>query len=150
VGAGRVRAVAKALLCASVLNLSCSFLLIRPYGLAGIAVSTVIASVVIDLLVIPLMLQRIVDLSVKGFLVGACVRPAIVGMLQVLLMVAIRLLGRPQDWHHLIMQGGLAGMGIAATVVAVGLTQAEREKFIMRPLQRLLGLPGSRPEKVSR
>lgn len=136
VGAGRVRTVATTLICGSALNLTCSLTLIRAYGLVGVAAATVITSVIIDLIAIPLLLQKKIGLSVKDFLLSACVRPAAVGALQAMLIVAIRLMGRPQDWHQLVLQGVIAGFGLAFTVLVVGLTAAERERFIMRPLQR--------------
>lgn len=53
-GTGRIRANATLLIIGSVINLTFSLILIRPYGLAGIAIATVIASVVIDLIAMPL------------------------------------------------------------------------------------------------
>ena len=137
VGAGRVRILATALVCGSMLNISLSLVLIHPFGLAGIAAATVLASVIIDLIVVPLLLQKTVGLSVKNFLLSACIRPAAVAIVQVLLILTIRLMGRPEDWHHLVFQGVLAGLGLAIAILVVGLTAAEREKFVMRPIQRL-------------
>ncbi len=139
IGAGRVQAIAKALICGSILNLSFSVILIRPYGLAGIAAATVIASVLIDLITIPLLLQKIMGLSIKDFLRRACVRPAATAMLQVSIIMTTRyLMGRPENWQNLILQGFVAGIGIAITVVLVGLTRSEQERFVMTPMQRLL------------
>ena len=138
IGSGRVRTVAIALICGSMLNLTFSLILIRPYGLAGIAAATVIASVIIDLIAIPLLLQKIIGLSVKSFLFSACVRPVVVGALQAILILTIRLMGKPADWQNLFLQGGLAGGGLVATVIAIGLTTSERERFVVRPMQRLL------------
>ncbi len=140
IGAGRVQIIAKALICGSILNLSFSLILIRPYGLAGIAAATVIASVLIDLIAIPLLLQKIIGLSIKDFLLRACVRPAAVATLQIIIIITIRhLMGRPENWHDLILQGFVAGIGIAITIVVVGLTTTERERFMVKPMQRLLG-----------
>lgn len=138
VGAGRVRTVATTLFCGSMLNLLFSLILIRPFGLAGIAAAMVIASIVVDLIAMPLLLQKIIGLSVKDFLLRACVRPAAVAALQAGLIVAIRLMGKPNDWHHLVLQGILAGFGLAFMVLVVGLTTAERQRFVMRPIQRIL------------
>jgi len=139
IGAGRVKTVATALICGSMMNLALSLILIRPYGLAGIAIAAVIASVLIDLIAIPLLLQKATGLSVKGFLLSACVRPVAAGLLQAILIISIRLMGKPEDWHHLILQGAMAGVGLAITVLVVGLTTAEREKYILTPIQRLFG-----------
>lgn len=139
VGSGGIRMIAIALICGSALNLMFCVILIGPYGLAGIAMSTVIASVLIDLIVIPVLLQKMIGLSVKNFLLSACVRPVAVGALQSIIIVTIRLTGNPEDWHHLIIQGLLAGVGSVATVLVVGLTTGERERYIIGPIQRLFG-----------
>jgi O-antigen/teichoic acid export membrane protein len=136
-GAGRVRLLAMALAFGSVLNLSFSLILIAPYGLAGVATAVVIASVAVDLIAIPLLLQRVLHLSVKDLLRRACVRPLAAGALQAILMVCIRLTGQPKDWLHLVLQGVLAGAGSVAVVLVVGITATERQRFLVQPLHHL-------------
>lgn len=136
-GAGRVRSVATALILGSMISLTFSLILIRPYGLAGVAASFVIASAVVDLIAIPLMLQRALGLSATKFLRSACVRPMATGALQALLFGCIRLTGHAGDWTHLILHGVLAGAGAAAIVLSVGITAAERRRFLLQPLRRL-------------
>jgi hypothetical protein len=143
IGAGRVRTVAIALISGSCLNLMVSLLLIRRYGLAGVAVATAFASIVIDLSVMPLLLQRILGLSAISFLRRACARPLAVGVLQVLLFTGIRLTGRPDHWLLLIWQGMLAGTGTLILLLAIGMTSVERERFLLRPLRRVW-----RPERT--
>jgi O-antigen/teichoic acid export membrane protein len=138
-GAGRVRIVATALIFGSILSLTFSLILIHPYGLAGVAASFTISSVAVDLIAIPLLLQRILGLSVVDFLSSACVRPVAAGALQAILMVCIRLTGQPGDWLHLLLQGILAGTGSVALVLAVGVTTKERQRFLVQPLRRLWG-----------
>jgi O-antigen/teichoic acid export membrane protein len=137
-GAGRVRTVAMALICGSVLNVTMSLVLIRRYGLAGVAVATVIASVVIDLIAMPLLLQRLLGLSVVSYLRRACTRPLAVAALQGVLFVSIRrLTGRPDHWLQLISQGILAGIGSAVIVLGLGVAAAERQRFLIEPIRRL-------------
>jgi len=136
-GAGHVRVVAIALICGSILNLTNSFILIRHFGLAGVAVSTVFAAVIIDFIAIPLLLQKIIGLSVKDFLLSACIRPVTVGMLQAIIIILIRLTGRPEDWFQLITQGAVAAIGMTVVLLATGLTATERERFFVKPLKSL-------------
>jgi O-antigen/teichoic acid export membrane protein len=138
IGSGRVRTVAKALICGSILNVTMSLVLIRHYGLAGVAVATVIASVVIDLIAMPWLLQRTLGLSALGLLRRAYARPLAAGALQAVLMAGIRLAGPPDHWLQLISQGVLAGIGSAVVVLAVGMTASERQRFVARPLSRFL------------
>lgn len=141
-GAGRVRTVATALLCGSALNLTASFLLMRHYhyGLAGVAVAVVIASAVIDLIAMPLLLQRVVGLSALGVLRRSFLRPIAVASLQALFYVWIRFAaGHPADWLHLALQGVLAGAGALVALLALGLTSAERARYVTQPFSRFWG-----------
>lgn len=138
-GAGHVRMVAKALICGSMLNLSISFVLIGRYGLAGVAAATVIASLVIDFIAIPLLLQRTLGLSLVRFLRRACMRPIAAGAFQAVVMVCIRLVGEPEGWIQLALQGIVAGVATVAIVVVVGVTGSERQRYLVRPIRRLVG-----------
>ena len=137
IGAGRVQMVAVALILGSALNLTFSVILIRPYGLAGMAAATLIASATIDLIAMPLMLQRVIGLSLTGFLRHSCLRPAATGLLQALLMVSVRLIGPAESFVHLVYQGLLAGAGAFAALIAVGLTSEDRQRLLVQPLLRL-------------
>jgi O-antigen/teichoic acid export membrane protein len=139
VAAGYVRVVAIALICGTILNLSLNVILIGNFGLIGIAISTVIASIVIDLIAVPLLLEKFVGFSVKEFLLSSCMRPVSTGLLQALLIIFIRLVGKPEDWFHLFLQGSIAGVGSTFAVFILGLTAAERERFVLRPVQRIFG-----------
>lgn len=137
IGSGRVRPVAMAVTCGSILNLTFSLILIKPYGLLGIAAATVIASVIIDLITIPMLLRKFVGLSLKDFLFKACLRPLATGAIQVIVILIVRSLGKPPDWTHLVLHGILAGAGLLATAIVIGLTTDERETYVIKPWQRL-------------
>ena len=137
IGTGRVRVSATLLIIGSIINLSFSLILIRPYGLAGVAAATVIASVVIDLIAMPLMLQKIVGLSVFHFLRKACIRPIIAGVLQAITMGCIKFTGHPANFFQLVLQGILAVVGSAAVLVVVGLTREEQKRFLIQPVRKL-------------
>jgi O-antigen/teichoic acid export membrane protein len=137
-GAGRVRLLATSHICGAGLNLMFSLILIRPYGLAGVAASSVIAAVLVELIAILLVLQRALGLRVKDFLKSACMRPVAVGVLLATLIMCIRRTGQPGDWLHLILHGVLAGTSAAAVVLVVGITAEERQRFLVQPMRRLL------------
>jgi len=138
-GAGRVRIVAVAAICGSAINLSLSIVLIQIYGLVGVAIAVVVASILIDFAAMPWLAQRYLGLSVKNFVGRACARPLAVGLLQLLAVICVRLLGRPLGWIELILQGSLAAALCAMIMLAVGVTSSERQKFVIRPLRRLAG-----------
>ena len=126
-----------ALICGSLLNVTLSVVLIRYYGLAGVALATVIASVVIDLIAMPLLVQQILGLSAVMLLRRAGLRPLAAGLLQAVWLVCIRLTGRPEHWLQLISRGMLAGLGSAIIVLGIGLASEERQRFLVQPLRRV-------------
>jgi O-antigen/teichoic acid export membrane protein len=138
VGAGYVRTVALALISASVMNLTISVILLPRLGLAGVAIATVSASVIIDLFGMPLLLQRSLGLSPIIFLRDACARPVVVAILQAATLASLRLFERPQQWSTLLLYGALGGVVCVAIVLAVGVTAEERARFVVRPLRRIL------------
>jgi O-antigen/teichoic acid export membrane protein len=149
VGAGRVRAMAVTLILGSVLNVTSSVVLIRYFGLAGVAMGTVIGSVVVDLIAVPVLAQRLVGLPVTGFLRRSCPRPLAVAALDVALISAVRLAGPAASWGQLIVQGALVAAGCIATILLVGVTSDERCRFVSQPLQRLFdGFAGRRGAAV--
>lgn len=143
-GAGRVKTLALALICGSVLNLGTSLILIRSYGLVGVALAVVGASVAIDLIAVPLLVQRYVGLSAFGMIRRAWPRPLAVAALQAAGFFVVRQLGAPQNWNQLVRQGAEGGILALIIVVAIGMRRAERQRFLVRPLQRVLGLHRSR------
>jgi O-antigen/teichoic acid export membrane protein len=138
-GSGRIRTVGTTLLCGSILNIGISLALMPHFGLVGVALGVVTASVVIDLITMPLLLQRLLGLSIAGYLRHACVRPLAAAALQTLLFAAIRFtVARPDHWVPLIWQGAVAGIASALVVFGVGLAPAERRRFVLQPLRRFL------------
>lgn len=138
-GAGRVRIVAITLLCGSVINLALSVTLIGIYGLVGVAMATVAASIVIDLIAMPLIVQRVLGLPVRDFLRQALTRPAAAALLQVVAIYVIRMLFQPpQSWLDITVQCGLAGLAALMVISNMGVTREERQKFLGNPLRRLM------------
>jgi len=135
VGGGRIRALAITMLCASLLRLILSVLLIGAFGLAGMATSALISTAVVDLVVVPYVLQRAVGLKIRDFLIRACIRPAVAGLLQAIVMLGIRWAGTAETWFALGLQGLIAGGAAMVLGIGFGLTDTERRRFIMGPLR---------------
>lgn len=136
-GSGRVRRFASLLICGSALNLGLSVALIGPFGLLGLAAATVAASVMIDLIAVPLVLQRTMGLRIGPLLRSAIPRPAMVASLLAIAFIGLRATGLPTDWPHLILHGLLACGSSLIAVLTVGITDEERQRFLIRPLCRL-------------
>jgi len=148
-GIGRIRTVAVALMCGSLLSLAGSFALIGTYGLAGVAAAVVFASVVIDFIAVPILLQRILGLSAIRLVQRAWGRPLAVGVLQAAIYASLRLAGRPDHWVQLITYGVVGGIGATAVVLGVGINAEERRRFVVNPLQRLFRSGGLPREVIS-
>ena len=142
---GRVKLLAFSLICGSVLNVTLMFILIRPFGLIGVATASVTGALLVNLVLIPRALQKTVDFPVRALLMRSLVRPLAVAAILSIILAGIRLTGHPQDWTHLIGQGLLAGMAAAAVILVVGVTGEEREQFLWQPARRLLR-PVSKPQ----
>ena len=138
-GAGHVRLVAVTLICGSVLNMCLSLTLIGPYGLLGVAFAAALGGILIDLLTMPLLVQKYLRLPASSFLRRAWPRPLLVAVLQMAVALLIRQLGQPANWFELAAQGGLAAAACAAIVVLCGATPTERQRFIFQPWHRLVG-----------
>ena len=135
-GTGKVRTVALLLIVGSALNLGFTLALIGPLGLVGPAIATVIASIAIDAIAMPLALQRVTGLRAAAMLRNAMPRPIVVALLLVPTCYALRELGAATSWPQLVMQGALAGIVALAVVLAVGVTAEERDRFVYRWLRR--------------
>jgi peptidoglycan biosynthesis protein MviN/MurJ (putative lipid II flippase) len=133
-----VRLLAVSLICGAALNLILTVTLIGPYGLIGVAASVAISAVVVNVIGIPLLLQKALGLPVKDLLLGACVRPMVLGLLLAIVLMCIRLTGRPNDWPHLLLHGMLAAVSVVALVLMVGVNTEERHRFVVQPIRRLL------------
>jgi O-antigen/teichoic acid export membrane protein len=150
-GAGHVRVVAIAHMVGGVLSLALTAASIRPFGLVGVAVSAVIGAVSVELIAIPLLLQRAVGLRVREVVRSACLRPAGVGLLLAGGMATMRRAGgTPGDWLHLGLYGVLTAIAAAAIVLVVGISSEERQRLLTRPLRRLLGRPAPAAVNIQR
>jgi O-antigen/teichoic acid export membrane protein len=136
--AGHIRPLALALIVGSAINVSLSIMLIGPLGLVGVAAATVVASLIIDVVVMPVLAHRCLGLSPARFLRLACPRPLAVAVLLAAWLAGLRLgLGPAATWTALLLQGVLAGGGAALLILAVGITGDERRRLLLQPARRL-------------
>ncbi len=142
-GAGRVRIVAMTQIVGSVLNLGLSLALFDRFGLLGMAMAVVVASFIVDLVAMPVLVERHLGLSVVRLVTSACGRPLVSAVLQVAGAVGIRAMGEVGGWLDLMIQMGAAVLVSALVVVTIGVTRDERARFVTAPLRRLLR-PGPR------
>jgi O-antigen/teichoic acid export membrane protein len=141
-GSGEVRLLALALIGRTVLAVALMCALIPRFGLIGVAAASAATAALVYLLVIPTMLRKAVEFAVGKSLLQAAIRPGAVAFILCPIFFLIRLTAHAANWSELAAQGLLAGVAAAAAVLTVGMTPAERERFIARPVRRLLSIPG--------
>jgi len=143
--AGHIRQLALLQISGAVLNLTASLILIHYFGLIGVAIAAILATIVVDLVGIPVVLNRHVGIHVKEFLLSAWARLVGVALLLAMLILGIRQLEQPEQWTELIMQGILAGCAAVAVLIIIGITAEERNRLLAKPIYRLRAMYGSRP-----
>jgi hypothetical protein len=110
-----------------------------------VAMAAAVSGVIVDGLVVPFLVHKRLQLPFLTFLRRAYARPSLVAALQVGAAFAVRQLGPPHNWFELAVQGAVAVALFGTIVIVVGVTPEERQRFVLRPLLRLLGRqPSSR------
>lgn len=145
-GTGYVRMMAMMLICGTVMSIGMSMLLISHYGLLGIVVAVVAASVIVDLIAVPIVIQRILNLSVTTWLLNACLRPVLVLTINLMVLGQYGLLIDPGNWIEFIGFAAGAATLCAVSAVLIGLKQSERIRFIYTPAAKLLFYAGRRQQ----
>jgi len=136
-GSGRIRLLALALITGSVLSIGISALLIPHYQLLGIAIAVVIASAIIDLIVIPVMVQRVLGLNILDWIKNACVRPLVVSVIVALLLAGLQHVYSIHSWLDFIISGILSVTLCAIVVLLIGINTEERHRFLITPFRKL-------------
>jgi O-antigen/teichoic acid export membrane protein len=120
-GLGRLKWYARFMLAEAGLNLLLSLVLVRYFGIEGVALGTAIPNVLANLAVL-LMICRILNIGIADYLRQVFVRP-LLGTALLALGWWLALDGTPlTTWTGLILTGalGLAGYGVVAVLLEFG------------------------------
>jgi O-antigen/teichoic acid export membrane protein len=124
------------LVCEAGINLILSFLLVKPYGLVGLGIASLVPMVLSHLINVPLLIRRLLGASVKRFLIDGVSKPLAGAVVIFLLGYGMRSMYPVHGWTELVVQGGLLG-GLAllygACIVA---TQRDRQ-LLMNKFRRV-------------
>jgi O-antigen/teichoic acid export membrane protein len=137
-GSGNIRTLSIFVVSEVGLNLIGSLILLKYFGLTGIAISIAVTTAFARIAVFPYLVRWKTGLPVRDYLLSIFGRPVLVGVLLILLILCIRIEGMAADWPHLLLQGALYLIGAFTIIVAVGITNSEREQFLLNPLLRIL------------
>ncbi len=131
IAVGRHRFLAWAWLGEAAVNLVLSVLLVRRFGLLGVAVGTLVPLVIGHVFVLMPSACRAVALPVRRW-IGLTLQPAIVGtFVSVLAVVAFRTLLPPESTRAVLGEGVLVGLLYLATVLTFGLTTEIRRQYLV-------------------
>jgi len=117
-----------------VMNLVMSIVLVRSYGLIGVALGTLIPAVVFEGILQPFFVCRALRISLSAYCREVLFRPAIVALLLVLVLVSFTLLEPLTQWSSLFMWASASSLMASVIVVSAGLSRSERESLLKRPI----------------
>lgn len=141
---GRLRLLALLFLGEGVANLALSVALIRPLGLWGVALGTLIPAVVFHVLLQPWACLGALEIAPLRYL-RTCIWPvALVGVVQGPLTWWLAQHYDAGTWPRLILGGVWAGALAVAAVVGLGLDANERRKYVVEPLGHVAARLGRR------
>jgi O-antigen/teichoic acid export membrane protein len=129
-GTGRHRLVAFSSLGEALLNLALSLVLVRRFGIIGVAVGTALPVIGANLFVLLPAACRAVDLPVGRFL-RSVVGPAVAGAVPAAIVcIALRMAAPPASLIGVIAEGALVGLVYAAALVGAGLDPVIRARYV--------------------
>ena len=134
VGIREVRLLAALFAAEGVANLVMSIVLVRSYGLIGVAIGTLVPAVLFEGILQPYFVCRSLQISLKRYCQKVLLRPAIVLLVLAPIYLISPLGGYSGDWVTFFL-GASASFAVAAAVVSlVGLNRSERDLMLMGPI----------------
>jgi len=113
----------------AVFNLVISIVLVRYWGIVGVAIGTLIPLVVTHTLVVPRFVRANYGLSVREFVAKGVGRSLVVGLLAWLTGSVLVYAAPPTSWSLLVLEGFVVILIIAAATLAVVLRSDERARL---------------------
>jgi len=124
----KIGGLTTAIVAESIVKLGLLLLIRSAYGLAGVAITSVVPMLVTSLLVIPRQVLRVSGLTPAQYL-RCFERPAIVGVVVLTVGILLTLVWPPTSWAVLVLDVALTGMVAILGLVALGLTADERRRI---------------------
>ena len=129
-GTRRVKLLALLFAAEGVSNLVISLALVRSYGLVGVAVGTLIPTILFEGLLQPIFVCHSLQISLRTYCQEVLLRPILVLLTLVPIFVAFLSVKGPDDWMTFFFWSSIT-LGVAALPVLVfGLNKSERDAFV--------------------
>lgn len=134
-GSGRIRVLSLIALSQALVNLTLSVVLVQFYGLVGIAIGTLVASLFHRSLLTTWLVSRQLSVPLRSFLLAVFPRPLIVGCLLAIVSLLIRRFDPPLTWMQLAVHGAIAAIVGGVLSVLIG-TGADSRNLLLSKLFR--------------
>jgi O-antigen/teichoic acid export membrane protein len=134
----RMKLLAQILALEAALNLILCLCLIHTFGLIGACLAALLPAAIIQGVLLPAVLCRLLSIHPLSFLRGVYFRPLIVGLaLYFSLSFFQHSSTNAGSWSVLILYGAISGGMAIILLFFVGLDNGERRKILREPLRRL-------------
>jgi O-antigen/teichoic acid export membrane protein len=117
-----------------VTNLMMSILLVRSYGLIGVAVGTLVPAVLFQGVLQPYFVCRTLQISLNRYWQEVLLRPAIVLSALTPIYLTSPLWGHPGEWVTFFLEAAVSFAVAAPIVLLIGLNKSERDALIVCPI----------------
>jgi O-antigen/teichoic acid export membrane protein len=142
IGAGRIRGVVYMSIVEAALNLGLSLFWVRRFGIAGVALATVVAGLSTSAWYVVSVVSDVLRVRIIDYVTRAILLPLLCGIPAAGLAATIRSTTSIGSWIDLVWAGGITAIVYAGTFVWIGLAPTDRRQLWQR-LQES-GLMGAR------
>lgn len=136
-GLGRHRIIAQSRVFEALANLVLSLVLVRHFGIAGVAIGTVIPHVVAVVGVLPMLLPRLVPISRRHYYTGVYARPLVAALPFAVACWFVRTVAQPADLLSFVAWVAAVLPAYLLPCWAMGLTVEERSRVTAEARRRL-------------
>jgi O-antigen/teichoic acid export membrane protein len=132
-GTRRIQLLATLFVAEAVSNVVVSVVLVREYGLIGIAIGTLVPAVVYQGLLQPIFVCRSLQISLKTYGQQVLLRPTFAALMLVPLLVTSLWLEQPDSWLTLCLGASMTFVLAAIVVLVIGFNKSERDLLLVWP-----------------
>ena len=134
----RQQALTWLIVCEGVVNAGLAVMLIRRYGVLGVAVGALIPMLLSHLVVVPWMIRRLVGISLRRYVRQSLARPALAALAVFVAGWWTRRAWLPAGWGAFLVEG--VALGLFALLLGIGfVARPEERAWAWRRLINLLG-----------
>lgn len=133
-GSRRIKPLAICFIVEGTANVLMSVALVGPLGLMGVAIGTVIPALIVEGVIIPVLICRSLSISIIDYFSGVYGRAILITLALYPVVYAINSRLPPRTWGLFILDGVMAASVFGILVLALGLSGAERKRFVWNPV----------------